>query len=383
MRFPVLFRCLTGLILALAIPSDGRCSDATKKPEALVKDLGSSDFTSREVAQKELAKLGNAALAAIRVGLQSDDPEVKRRCELLVTQIEDAEWARKAEGYLADREDKRPHDLPLAKEYEKVAGTDLCARKLFAEALRTNGPFLQSVSQAKDHGRQAYEARCRSLFVPGDGLTEVAKIKPGDLASLLLASVSLKKDSGMWKDPANFSHLLGDPGLKEAIKDKEIGKALSTLLVSWADAQSVADVQILQYFLCFVYASDFKDGLKIVRKLIKDKDASPLNLRTLAIAVLVKVGGKDSAKEVRKLWDDETKLLTPKEGRDACICDQALGATIRNSGKDPKDYKINEMPVRLRAPGNTALDITLYWFDSEDERKETVKKWKDTAGDNE
>jgi hypothetical protein len=382
-RCPILLNGLTGLILTLAIPGNSGCSDSTKEPEALVRDLGSSDFIAREGAQKELAKLGTAALAAIRGGLQSADPEVKRRCELLITQIDDAEWARKAAAYVADRKGKRPPNLPLVKEYEKVAGTGQGARKLFAEALRTNGPFLQSVAEAKDHGLQAYEARCRALFVPEKLLSDGVKIKQGDLASLLLVSIYLKKDSATWKDHANVSHLLGNPGLNEAIKDNETGKAMSALLVTWADAQSATDVQLLQYFLCFVHASDFKDGLKIARKLIKDKDASPLNLRTFAVVVLDKVGGKDSTKEVMKLWDDETKLLTPTEGSTACICDQALGASIRRSGKVPKDYKLNEMSVRLKAPGDTAIDITLYWFASEDERKEIVKKWKDTADNSE
>jgi hypothetical protein len=45
--------------------------------------LGSDDFTTRQVGASHLKSRGRAAIAAIRVGKQDRDPQVKRTCQML------------------------------------------------------------------------------------------------------------------------------------------------------------------------------------------------------------------------------------------------------------------------------------------------------------
>jgi hypothetical protein len=56
--------------------------------EQFVRRLGSDRFAEREAAARELEKLGKAALPALRRGLDSDDPEVRRRSGALLDWIE-------------------------------------------------------------------------------------------------------------------------------------------------------------------------------------------------------------------------------------------------------------------------------------------------------
>lgn len=69
---------------ALAREPAPPASDAAR----LVRLLGSDDFNEREEAMKRLDELGADALDAVRAGLKSDDPEVVRRCQELLRQIE-------------------------------------------------------------------------------------------------------------------------------------------------------------------------------------------------------------------------------------------------------------------------------------------------------
>jgi hypothetical protein len=61
-----------------------------KRVASAVAKLGSTDFTEREAAGKELLKLGAKAYPALLEAAKSDDAEVKRRAEDLVRQLREA-----------------------------------------------------------------------------------------------------------------------------------------------------------------------------------------------------------------------------------------------------------------------------------------------------
>ena len=62
--------------------------DVAKRIKAAVAKLGSDVFSEREQASKELLKIGVPAYAALKEALKSDDQEVKRHAEELVSKIE-------------------------------------------------------------------------------------------------------------------------------------------------------------------------------------------------------------------------------------------------------------------------------------------------------
>ena len=65
-------------------------NDVAKRIKAAVAKLGSDVFSEREQASKELLKIGVPAYAALKEALKSDDQEVKRHAEELVSKIEAA-----------------------------------------------------------------------------------------------------------------------------------------------------------------------------------------------------------------------------------------------------------------------------------------------------
>jgi hypothetical protein len=351
---------LVGLSLAVtAAPAE--------EAAELVRKLGSARFEDRKAAEEGLRQLGPAALPAVWAGLKSDDPEVRSRCRRLVPQIEVEDRARRADAYAADVEGKGRHDLPLREEYEKLAGTSPAARRLFAEIIRANEPLLRKVAADRAKGRDTYQAECRAILDAG-------KAGTGQLAAVLLVSVVLKEDRLDWTGPTCFAHLLGNPGMREAVRDRKLGKPLGRLLLAWGVRQDVTRWSSVQCFLAFVYREEWKDGLPVVRRAIRAKQAG--HASALAVTVFGKVGGKQVVAELERLWNDETVLFTSPNKHQTRLGDQALAASIRLEGKDPKDYGLVQMDLTLRGPNNTAWQAPIYSFASDADRKAALKKWK-------
>jgi hypothetical protein len=60
--------------------------------------------------------------------------------------------------------------------------------------------------------------------------------------------------------------------------------------------------------------------------------------------------------------------------------DQALAASMRLAGKDPKDDGMAKLDLTLKAPGSRVWQAPLYWFTSDDGRRAALKKWQGKAG---
>jgi hypothetical protein len=87
-------RCLSTVALAflaaavMAAPASDDKKASTADPEHLVQQLGSAKHAEREAAAKALNALGATALAALREGIKSNDPEIRRRAGDLLANVE-------------------------------------------------------------------------------------------------------------------------------------------------------------------------------------------------------------------------------------------------------------------------------------------------------
>jgi hypothetical protein len=375
MRSP---RAILWLALPLLCAAGPRGESAAAK---LVRQLGSDDFEARQKAEEALRKLGPAALPAVRAGLRSGDAEVRKRCQRILPRIERAWWRRRADAYSADRDGKRRHDLPLQATYEKLAGTSPGARKLFADAVRTNGALLQVVADDRSRGLADYKARCQEVYTAAYAPGGAAKLPAGDLVALLLASTALKETDSDWKDRrAGVAHLFGSQAFRTAVGDRETGAAFRRLLLAWVGSRPADDGVSHQCFLYFVQSANFKEGLPVVRRLIRERRANRVNVRAVGVAVLARVGGKDVAADLEKWWDDETVLIPFGDGPKGRLGDQALAASIRLAGKDPKEYGLRQLFLRIKGPGDMLWMAPVHWFASDADRRAALKKWKAEAG---
>jgi hypothetical protein len=80
----VLFASASVLLVTRSMPAE----EPARRIAVLIDQLGSDDFGAREAATGELSGLGPAALDDLRKAVEAADPEVRRRSQKLVRQIE-------------------------------------------------------------------------------------------------------------------------------------------------------------------------------------------------------------------------------------------------------------------------------------------------------
>ncbi len=97
----------------------------------LVEQLGSSDFGERELAQKQLLKIGLPARDAVRARQDDRDTERRTRIKTILTQFDELEES------LEEEEEQ----TPLSGEAEEAAGT--------RGAWRSGGPVRQTIQISK------------------------------------------------------------------------------------------------------------------------------------------------------------------------------------------------------------------------------------------
>src|SRR5437870_3283502 len=85
-------------------------AEAPPSPAELVRQLGDDSFEVRREAGEKLVALGAAAESAVRAGLKSADPEVRRQCRLLLPRLLAADREARFKAFLADTEDRQKHN---------------------------------------------------------------------------------------------------------------------------------------------------------------------------------------------------------------------------------------------------------------------------------
>src|SRR5262245_14058134 len=89
---------LGALVVAAAAVATAQPVDSASAPadparlEALIQQLGSSDYAEREAAQKAIEGYGFEAFDALSAAEQGEDPEVAARARYLVRRMQ-VEWA--------------------------------------------------------------------------------------------------------------------------------------------------------------------------------------------------------------------------------------------------------------------------------------------------
>jgi glutathione S-transferase len=374
---------LLTVVVALAGPKPGEEGTPEHARAAeLVKQLGHPRFAVRESAAKQLLDMGGPAIPALTAGTKAADEEVRTRSAALLPKVRAAEWKKRAEAYLADTDGKQKHDLPLLAEFEKAVGKPTPeSRKLIAEMLKANGELLYQAATDPNAAIAAVRVRCRTLAGAVGADQKQVKAEVGDLAALFFVHAQVGKDSARWGNDDHPAHLLANPGLAEGMESKDLGPAVRRVLAHWANTRPRQDLTAHQFFALLVRTKPFPEAVPNLARLAKDKTASGINVRALAIEALGKVGDKDANAALDGLLSDSTSLFQGVVGRDFTVADCAFAALLTAHKKNPSDYGMSGgLNLGFRFAGNGEIvRITLHTFPSDEARQNGLKKWKDEA----
>lgn len=223
MHRPVIASVLVVALFAVSRPASADDADI------LVGQLGSPEFVTREDATLQLFKLGRAATSALRVGLKAEDPEIRRRCELLLPLAERSDQDIWLDHFVAGTPDAPPPTGWNA--LKAIVGDGVEGRMLCVELYRSQKDVLELLE--KEPGKLASQAleRCRRLQQrTATRGKQTDDIPPGEVAAALLAAASASNN-----DPQifnQFNSLFYQPALRTAVQrtpgaSRLIGRILS------------------------------------------------------------------------------------------------------------------------------------------------------------
>ena len=385
-REVVAVRVILALALLAQTATAGPKPGETGTPEyekaaALNKQLGHPRFAVREAAGKQLLEMGAAAIPALTAGTKSADEEVRARSLVLLPQARAADWKRRADAYLAHPD--RKHDLPLLAEWEKLVGKpDAGSRRLFAEMLRADGDLLDRAAADPGGVPDAVKGRCREVLADVRVGGDQVKAPVGDLAALFFLHHRIGPDRPTWVaeraewESDHPAHLLGNPGLTEALGSTELGPAIRRLVTAWAGSRPADDQVSHQCFCLAVHNTPFPEAVPVLIRLAKDSKAQPLNVRAVAIDALGRIGDGPARAALADLVTDHTPLSRNFRHR---VGDHALATLLLVGKKDPADYGLTDvLTYRFRsARRGGPVAISFRTFPDDEARQRGLRKWKD------
>lgn len=358
-------------------------AEVQKQALELVGQLGNPAYRDRELASRELGKLGRLALPALRQASRSDIPEVVERAEALLPRALALDMKARVACFLADTEGKYEHTMPGWGKFQAAAGNSKASRELFAEALK-NKQTHQMLMAAEGTPEDAstvlsdFVSRLQGYNRFGGNYEQPATPKTAELlvALFLEAQYSDKQVvitmpwmwGGGWFSVA--SHVFNSGDFQNALRQSPSGKysePIRKVVQKWMDSRETTNgCNQAWNFAQQMFGS--KNALKYAAKVLA-ADSSP-NTQYVKQSVLTQMGqnnAKEFVPEITKCFDDATVLWHAQNGtpnEEIQLRDFALAVCVQLTDQDPKEYAFD------RTGGGKGKNYNLNTFYFKDDRDE-------------
>ena len=401
-----------GILLVRPEPGPVTVSaDDRARATELVHQLGSDSFFDRDRAHRDLWSMGRHAMPALKVGSRTDpDPEVRRRCEMLLPRAEALDFDSRMLAFLADAKDQFQHGIPGWEKFRALVGSEPNARAIYAEMFRSkeNRALLEAIdirddlpvppivdaalvgtlafiaqpkrgqlSQRVINRKQEIYQRMYGRAFNGRATNEDRyDPTPEDVATLLFCDTILG-DSGaaivVGVRTATYQMLLLRPRVRQAFEVERTGLAFKKLTVRWLDSRTSAAglYQGMTLIAMLGTSLELTDGARYAAKLFAVEGATTLH-RAMAATTIGKLGTKDDAKYLVPLLNDATAVRNVVGGSDEIqLRDVALAMAAHLTGHGP-----DAVGLRNQIAGDSAkYSYWNYSFYSAVYRTKGFAKW--------
>lgn len=376
--------------------------EVVSKARVLIQQLGSDSYREREQAQAELAKMGRLARPALLEAIdQHPNPEVRFRASLLLPRASAEDLKARLEAFLADTEARYEHALPGLSRFRKLVGTDIKARNLFAEFVKSpsNLELLTTLEQGDAAAGRAIADRRYLLFAQMQGqrilpngqiIHEPRQIGFADIACLLFAE-SLVPGKYIPSTPV-FGHVGGSMFLQQpashavlnnpsAVHHEAYRRLVEAWLVSRDDPNEWNN--IVHLLGPGGMLQNFPQGQMLLRR-IASSDNVPGWSKAQALIHLVRRNGRAEIPMLLALCQDDTTITQvwfgnpglpnqPPLQYELRLRDFALACLLYLTNQRLADYGFR-FPPGQSIPASQ-LSYGNYAFDSEQARQAAFVKF--------
>ena len=368
----------------VADPSPARqAADETPTPpnvEQLIDQLGSSSFSARQQASRQLKQIGPAAKSALVKALTSSDAEIRHRSRDILGHVLEIDLENRIAAFVAD-DTGTFDDLPGLTLYQSLAGTSRPAQRLFIRAIRAEPLLLESLDFDAEYASATIKSRAQNLWNqfqrnPSYREISVDKVHYQSCVAALIITIANPEieldDRTLYFMLQHFERSGLSTYLNRGSEHEEAVRGLVRPLIARS-----ANTIYATHFIRLAVNHNLKSGLVPAEAILRDRQGEQQPYEVLqALLAVGKLGSKDHIQLLTPLLSDVTLLHQPMNGRakvkiKSQMRDAALAVMIHLSGQDPKDYGY----THIAANSIWLFEQTSMGFTSDEERDEALKKW--------
>ena len=375
------------------------------KARDLVRQLNSASYREREVATRDIAKMGRFAVPALKDALATESsPEVRLRVDLVLPKAEAEDMQARVSCFLLDGEGKFDHELPGWTKFKALLGNDKSTRELFAEVLKNKtyhglllacdlpANELASVLIAHYQGIQNRMNGMNGNFnVRGGSQMNVQPTTPEIAVLAFLESIYPDRDmvlTNNWNYTSVASYLYNTDLQNAMMPGRSPGKygaALKKILLRWLDSREsgIGAQQAMQFAQQWQMTADIPKYA--ARVLVAETQNGNWWVKVNALTTLGQhKDAKNYVAQIAKVFGDTSPLQQGQPGQSGSpptiqLGDFALGVAIKLTGQTAKDYGLEV----VNAADFARWQQNNYYFKdekeskAEDKRKAAIKKFED------
>ncbi len=374
------FRRFVFVIIALLSCFVGQIGASDDRPPVdrvsrLISDLGSEEYTVREAATEELARIGLPAFAALEAAASHADREVRYRSQRVLGIIRRHDNERRLESFLSDKQDATDYALPGWNRFRKTYGDGGEQRTLFVEMQRADAELMRAL---EENPRRAAELLTTRSLVAQQAVQ--ARAQPLTLAQVVVSLfVAAEPDVTLPTQALSgiFSQCF-QPAVREAMdgpRQREIPRKMLGAIVS--RSEDVAAFQAMSVAAQFKLA----EGIAPATQILKSHDGNrTAPLAQHALITIAKLGDASHLPlvETQKLLADQSQVAQFRENETTYVIqlrDVALAAAIVLSKQDLRVYFDVPRNQSLEDPQMIFLNARLIGFADDAKRAAVFAKW--------
>ncbi len=335
----------------------------------LVAQLGHEEFAMREQAAAELITLELEAAAALKVGTNSHNREIRHRSAKLLALISEIDLERRFERFKNDTDPQQDYGLPGWHAYREVAGDSPAARSIFV-SMHEDEPSLWGMFQdGPKRVSDALSNRCDDLREPV--LSGSVQVRAGTTATLLFLAT---------RDDVEASKLVQEmvyiacrsSSFEAAIESRSLREVFVTLVERWITRHPTEQITAALHI-------GLSNGLKACLPRAREIFEWPMPTlpdRYYAALCVAKFGDESDFDRLETYLEDVGVCdRTQLEGQVVVtqIRDIALAGLVRLAKQEPKGFGFD----RLAYHPKMLYDISSLGFRDEPSRAHAIAAWRE------
>ena len=379
----VLISCMS-LLLACGVVRAAEPEGAN-----LVRQLGDDSYQARQQAVQQLSELGLKAQDALQAGLKDADPQVRRQCRWILSEVLEGEFQQRVQAFLADTEDKQQHRIPGWERFRDTIGKDADARKLFVEMLKSERALMESTAAGPAAAAEGVTLRLRQLMQamqsPDPKVRKIPAL--GTTAALLFVLADPKVELPNQNEDAYLQNFIQQGEFQKAITEGPFKPGVRKLVGQWMLRPGSDNNLYMKFHFTIQY--ELKEGLDVAIRIVRDRQPNRAHFRMQALGIVGKMGGKEYAGLLDSLLDDKSEIFRGQIAQNKQVTvqirDAALAWLIYLTEQDHAQYGMegakNDFEQVKKNAKHYQPNFVQMGFPDDAKRDEALKKWKAYVAD--